>query len=160
MVRLTSGTVDRMTRQIPSVCWQAVRLLLLVSLPGVVSCSTPASPTFGTVSAASLAGVWKLEIVQRTGGPALATPADAAYTLSFSGTTVSARVDCNTCVGTFSIVGDAITISPVLACTRAACPTSAFGVIYEGLLAGESRVGVSGQTMVLNSSRGQLRFTR
>lgn len=125
------------------------------------ACATPASPTFGTVSAAGLAGTWKLKIVQRTGGPAIATPSDAVYTLTvLDGSTLSARADCNTCTGSFSIVGDVITVSPVLACTRALCPTSTIETIYESLLAGENRIGVLEQTMVLNSARGQLRFTR
>ncbi|MGC4085525.1 MAG: META domain-containing protein [Vicinamibacterales bacterium] len=137
-----------------------VRACLLLSVFVLGGCSSPASPTFGTVSAAGLEGVWTLEIIQRAGGPALATPRNAVYTLTFRSGTVLAQADCNTCVGTFTMVGDAVTISPALACTRAACPTSDFEVIYEALLPGESRVGVSEQTMVLNSSRGQLRFTR
>lgn len=124
-------------------------------------CATPASPTFGTVSAAGLAGTWKLQIVQRTGGPAIATPSDAVYTLTvLDGSTLSAHADCNTCSGSFTIVGDVITVSPVLACTRALCPTSTIETIYESLLTGENRIGVLEQTMVLNSARGQLRFTR
>ena len=90
---------------------------------------------FGTVSAAGLAGTWKLQIVQRTGGPAIATPSDAVYTLTvLDGSTLSAHADCNTCSGSFTIVGDVITVSPVLACTRALCPTSTIETIYESLL--------------------------
>lgn len=139
---------------------RVARVTLLACALAVAGCSSPASPTFGTVSPAGLEGVWTLEIVQRSGGPAIATPANATYTLSFSGNSVSARADCNTCIGSYTMVGDAITISPTLACTRASCPTAAFEVIYEALLAGESRVGVSEKTMVLNSARGQLRFAR
>lgn len=145
-------------RQIRHVLSLAV--LLTAPLVGV-GCSTPASPTFGTVSAAGLAGTWKLQIVQRTGGPAIAIPSDAPYTLTIlDGAALSARADCNTCSGTFRIVGDAITVSSVLACTRALCPTSTIEAIYTSLLQGENRIGVLEQTMVLNSSRGQLRFTR
>ena len=67
------------------------------------------------MSPAGLEGVWKLQIVQRAGGPALATPANAAYTLIFSGSTVTAHADCNTCAGSYTMVGDAITIAS--ACT-------------------------------------------
>lgn len=137
----------------------ALALVLACAL-GAAGCATPASPTFATVSAAGLAGPWKLEILQRTGGPAIAVPPNTVYTLTFADSLVSVRADCNTCVGSFTIVGDAITLPPVLACTRAACDTSTIEVIYTALLQGESRVGVSGQTMVLNSARGQLRFTR
>jgi heat shock protein HslJ len=134
---------------------------LLVTSLALAGCATPASPTFGTVSAAGLAGTWKLQIVQRTGGPAIAIPSDAVYTLTvLDRSTLSARADCNTCTGSFTIVGDVITVSPVLACTRAFCATSTIETIYESLLAGENRIGVLKQTMVLNSSRGQLRFTR
>lgn len=137
-----------------------VRAVLMACLVTVTGCATPESPTLGTVSTAGLAGTWRLNMVQRTGGPALAATAGRTYSLSFNSNTVSAHVDCNTCVGSFTLVGDALTISPVLACTRAACPPQEFAAAYEALLPGTSQVSVSGANMVLSSSRGQLYFTR
>ncbi|MBS1817649.1 MAG: META domain-containing protein [Acidobacteria bacterium] len=144
----------------PLAAARAVCALLLLSTLGFSGCASPASPTFGTVSAEGLAGTWTLQILQQAGGPAIAAPSEASYSLTFSGNRVSALADCNTCSGSFTIVGDAVTISPVLACTRALCKTAPFEQLYTVMLAGESRVGVSGKLMVLNSARGQLRFTK
>jgi heat shock protein HslJ len=49
---------------------------------------------------------------------------------------------------------------PLLACTRAACPTMAFENTYTKLLGGESTVSLSGRTLVMTSPRGVLRFKR
>jgi hypothetical protein len=51
-------------------------------------------------------------------------------------------------------------MGPLLACTRAACPTMAFESTYEMLLSGSSTGTLLGSALVLSSSRGILRFTR
>lgn len=125
------------------------------------ACSTPASPTIGTVSPQGLAGAWRLELLQPFGQGAVLTPAGATYTLTLAASgSVSTRVDCNTCGGTFTLVGDSLTVSSPLGCTRAACATASFESLYTRILAGESTVGISGSTMALVSSRGLLRFDR
>jgi heat shock protein HslJ len=139
----------------------ALRALLIACAFCLAGCSTSStSPTFGTISAASLSGVWKLQVLKQSGQPAIAAPAEASYSMTIEGDAVSFRADCNVCNGRFTLVGDSITISSSLACTRAACPTQSFEVIYTALVAGESRVDVSGTTLMLNSSRGMLQFTR
>ena len=67
------------------------------------ACSTPASPTIGTVSPQGLAGAWRLELLQPFGQGAVLTPAGATYTLTLAASgSVSTRVDCNTCGGTYA----------------------------------------------------------
>lgn len=121
----------------------------------------PQSPTVGTISPQGLAGTWRLELLQPYGQGAVLTPSAATYTLTLTaGGTLSSRVDCNTCGSTFTLVGDSLTVAPLLTCTLAACSTASFEAMYTRILAGESTVGISGSTMALVSSRGLLRFNR
>jgi heat shock protein HslJ len=125
------------------------------------ACATSStSPTIGTISMAGLSGTWRLQLLQPAGQGAQLTPANATYTLTLSNGSASVHADCNSCVGTFTLVGDALTLASGLACTRAACPTQAFEALYTKILDGASTVGISGSTMTLVSTRGVLRLTR
>jgi heat shock protein HslJ len=65
---------------------------------------------------------WQLVSIQTTAQPAVIVPDPTRYTVRFgSDGSVSARVDCNRCGGRYRVDGAALTINPVLACTRAAC---------------------------------------
>jgi heat shock protein HslJ len=143
--------------------WAFILMTLLVA-----GCSGPAtsptSPSAGggslTLTTDQVTGTWVLAAIQRAGQPEQSRPADATYTLSFADGRLSTRADCNTCSGTFSVSGQTLTAGPALACTRAACPTMAFEAAYVGVLSGDSTVTLTGNTLVLTSARGVLRFTR
>lgn len=126
--------------------------------------STPTSPSAGSgslaLTAGQLAGTWTLTSMQVAGQAVQAAPAGATYNLSFADNRLSTRVDCNTCVGTFALSGNTLTAGPALACTRAACPTMAFETAYTSILSGDSTVALSGNTLVLSSTRGALYFSR
>ena len=64
------------------------------------------------------------------------------------------------CGGAFVLSGQTMTAGPALACTRAACSTMAFENVYTSLLAGDSTVALSGNSLTLSSARGVLRFSR
>jgi heat shock protein HslJ len=143
----------------------AVAILLTASL--TVACSesssTPTSPTASSgpssaLTASQIAGSWTLVSVQVDGQAAQAAP--SGYSLTLGEGQLSTRVDCNTCSGRFTVEGQFLTAGPALACTRAACATMAFETAYTGVLSGQSTVTASGNTLVLSSSRGTLRFTR
>ncbi len=145
-------------------------LLSVFILIGVLSggCSgsatNPTSPSAAggslALTADQVAGTWTLASIQPAGQAEQSRPADATYTLSFADGRLSTRADCNTCSGSFTISGQTLTAGPALACTRAACPTMAFETAYTSILGGESSVAITGNTLVLTSSRGVLRFTR
>ena len=123
--------------------------------------SHPESPTIGTISPQGLAGSWRLELLQPYGQGAVLTPTSTTYTLTLTSSgTLSTRADCNTCGATFTLVGDSLTVAPLLTCTLAACSTASFQAMYTRILTGESTVGIAGSTMALVSSRGLLRFNR
>lgn len=139
-----------------------LRALLLLGAVATSACGElPASPTIGTISADGLSGQWRLELLQPAGQGAILAPAGSTYTLDLDGGRASVRADCNTCTGQVRLVGDVVSVSP-LACTRALCPTAEFEAIYTRLLAGDSRVTVSGpdRSVTFSSSRGFLRFRR
>lgn len=120
--------------------------------------SVSGSPVAPTVD--QLAGTWNLVSIQPAGEPEQATPPGANYTLTFTDGRLSTRVDCNVCNGVFMLSGQTLTAGPALACTRAACPTMGFESGYTRLLSGDSNLAVAGNTLVLTSPRGVLRFIR
>lgn len=135
-------------------------LMSLFVVTSLVAGCSGSSTRPSSVTAGQLAGDWNLASIQPTGQPPQATPAGSTYTLSFSDGRLSTRLDCNTCGGASVLSGQTLTAGPVLACTRAACPTTAFGDAYVGLLSGESTVALTGGNLVLSSARGVLRLMR
>jgi heat shock protein HslJ len=123
------------------------------------SSSTPTSPV-SAITPEQLAATWNLVSIQPTGQREQATPAGVPYTLTFADSRLSTRVDCNTCSGAFTLSGETLTAGPALACTRAACRTMAFENAYTTVLTGQSGITLSGNTLVLSSGRGVVRFTR
>ena len=141
---------------------------LLVSLSFVASfapgCSgstaTLTSPSSLDVTAPQLPGTWNLVSIRPAGQAEQAKPSGASYTLTLVDGRLTTRADCNTCGGTYTLNGQTLMAAPLMACTRAACPTMAFENTYMKLLAGESTVSLSGSNVELTSTRGVLRFTR
>ena len=144
-------------------------MVFVVAAPLSYGCSNtsslPTSPSSTSgggqaLTADSLDGTWQLVSIQPSNEIEQSTPAGATYTLTFTNDRVSTRADCNTCVGTFALTGQTLTVGPALACTRAACPTAKFENTYTSLLAGDSTIARSGDVLVLSSERGTLRFGR
>jgi len=110
------------------------------------------------VTASQVVGSWTLVSMQREGQAAQQAP--TGYTLTLGDGQLSTRVDCNTCAGRYTIADAVLTVGPTLACTRAACATMAFESAYTEVLSGQSTVTASGNSLVLTSPRGVLRFVR
>ena len=145
-------------------------LVVVASLTSLVaacadSSLAPTSPSSvsnapKTLTSDQLAGTWNLVSIQPAGQAEQAVPSGAAYALTFADGRLSTRADCNVCGGAFKLAGETLTAGPNLACTRAACPTMEFESIYTSLLSGDSTVTLSGNSLVLSSTRGVLRFSR
>lgn len=138
----------------------SLSLLIATSLVAACSESSSTPTSASSVTADQLTGVWNVLSVQATGQPEQATPAGASYTLTFANGRLSTRLDCNTCSGAFALSRQTLTVGPVLACTRAACPTMAYGDAYISVLSGDSTLTLVGGTLVLSSARGVVRFMR
>ena len=149
---------------------KAVRSLVSVMFVALlaVGCSgsspAPTSPSSADSSldltVSQFPGTWNLVSIQPAGEAEQARPSGASYTVTFAEGRLSTRADCNSCGGTYRLTGQTLIASPLLACTRAACATMPFENDYTRLLAGESTVSLTGDTLVLASPRGVLRFTR
>ena len=124
------------------------------------STATLTSPSSLDVTAPQLPGTWNLVSIRPAGQAEQAKPSGASYTLTLIDGRLSTRADCNTCGGTYTLNGQTFMAAPLMACTRAACPTMAFENTYMKLLSGESTVSLSGGNVELTSPRGVLRFTR
>jgi heat shock protein HslJ len=144
----------------------ALGMIASLSVGCTESLSTPTSPSAaaGTAGAAltadQLTGTWNLVSIQPTDQGVQLTPPGATYTLSFATGRLSTTADCNSCSAAFTLAGRTLTAGPLLACTRAACPTMAFENLYISLLSGESTATVSAGALVLSSDRGLLRFAQ
>ena len=143
-----------------------IGLIIVASL--AVGCagssSSPTSPSSDggplTITSNQLAGTWNLVSMRPAGQADQPTPSGATYVLTFAAGRLSTRVDCNMCNGVFTLSGQTLTAGPALACTRAACSTMPFENVYTSLLGGDSTVTLSGDTLVLSSARGVMRFAR
>jgi heat shock protein HslJ len=129
------------------------------------SSSTLTSPSSSdkssqVVTTDQMAGTWRLVSIQPASQAAQPTPSGASYTLTLTDGRISTKADCNVCGGSFSLSGQTLLIGPLLACTRAACPTMSFESAYTRLLDGEHTVTTSKEALVLASSRGVARFMR
>ena len=144
-------------------------LVVLASLASLVaSCAdstaptSPSSVTGGshTLTTDQLTGTWNLVSIQSASQAEQAVPLGASYVLTFAEGRLSTRADCNVCNSAFKLSGQTLSAGPAFACTRAACPTMAFEGTYTTLLSGDSTVTLPGNTLVLSSARGVLRFAR
>ena len=144
-----------------------IAVFVLIACAGV-SCSgasaSPTSPSSGlgplALTADGLAGTWTLTSLQPAGSAERATPEGTTYNATFENGRMSIRADCNVCSGAASVSSTAVVVSPVLACTRAACRTMDFEMLYESLLPGDNAATLDGRSLTLSSSRGRLTFTR
>lgn len=133
-----------------------MRITLFLFALAFAACSTtPSSP-----SSSVLNGTWRITSIQPGSQPVQAAPAGVVYEVTFEGSRLTARVDCNTCNGSFLMNGPELMIGPALACTRAACATAAFESSVVNLLPGSHQISTTATTMTLNSGRGSLTLAR
>ena len=140
---------------------------LLVGLSFVASFALGCSGSTPTLTSASslaptapqLPGTWNLSRFDRRGGRAGQTVRRQLHTNPVDGR-LSTRADGNICGGNYTLNGQTLMAAPLMARTRAACPTMAFENTYMKLLAGESTVSLSGGTLEFTSPRGVLHFTQ
>ena len=112
------------------------------------------------LTAGQIAGTWTLSSMQPAGEAEQSAPAGASYALVLADEHASTTADCNVCGGNLVVDGQTLTVGPLLACTRAACPTMAFENTYVSILSGASAARADANALTLTSSRGVLRFRR
>jgi heat shock protein HslJ len=109
----------------------------------------------------SLVGRWQLETLEGADGRPVAVPAPERFTVEFGPDgRVAIRADCNTCSGTYQADGNLLTIGPLLACTRAACPSAPVDQQYVAALTGTAVYDVRGDRLTIRSQAGSLQLSR
>ena len=134
------------------------RLAALLLSAVLASCSSDSltAPT----SAAQLDGTWRL--FQMTSGDGVHNEDLTAgrFNVVISGSTLTAKADCNSCSGTSTLSGATLTIGP-LGCTFALCASESIASRFTGLLTGALTVRVNDRLLQLNDAQGgELRFEK
>ena len=133
-----------------------LRKALLLTVLVVAACSddSPTSPS------ESLNGEWRIISIQPPSQAVQTAPVGAQYQVAFADGRASARVDCNTCTGSFVLNGNMLTVGPALACTRAACATASYESAVVAMLSGEHQIATTLHNLTLTSSRGTILLQR
>jgi heat shock protein HslJ len=127
--------------------------LVLVAL-GLAGCGDSDSDE----SARLVNVTWQLQAIERDSGEVVRVDDPTRYTVRFGEDgRLTARSDCNNCVGTYRVDGSTLVIGP-LGCTRAACPPGSLGSAYATALSTVSSFAVSGGELVLTFAGGRLRY--
>ena len=141
------------------------RLALFLPLLTLTACGggstlAPGTPPGGPSPADLTGPTWRLQSLQRAGGPLVVIEAPDRFTLRLEATTgqASVRADCNSCGGRYALDGPRLEVK-ALACTLIACQGS-LDADYLALLGGATRASTETGGLVLASDRGTLRFTR
>jgi heat shock protein HslJ len=101
--------------------------------------------------------LWRLQSLQRADASVITPPA-ATFTLRFADEgRLEIRADCNGCGGNYTLSGEAMSAGPFI-CTLAFCPTAPFDSEYVHLVDAATTVERNGDTLILRSPDGVLRF--
>ena len=134
------------------------RLAALLLSAALASCSNDSltAPT----SAAQLDGTWRLFQMTSSAGVHNEDLNAGRFNVVISGSTLTAKADCNSCSGTSTLSGATLTVSP-LACTFALCASEPIASRFTGLLTGALTVRVNDRLLQLNDAQGgELRFEK
>ena len=107
-----------------------------------------------------MAGTWTLTAQQPTGQSAVTPPDGVVFSIEIVDGRAAVRADCNRCNGLAAVGENTVTVGPLMACTRAFCPSAPLDDAFLKLLSGESAATIDGDTLILRSDRGVLRFRR
>jgi heat shock protein HslJ len=111
--------------------------------------------------ASQLQGKWRLQRIEKTGGPGVAVQEPDRFVADFtSDSRVQLVADCNRCAAGYTAGANSLSVSP-MACTRAYCSTTApMDTDFAGLVGAASYWSVSGGQLKLSSSQGSLFLAR
>ena len=126
----------------------------------VAACSGPTGPSTPALSTEQIAGTWTLTAQQPAGQGEIVPPAGVVFSMEIIDGRAAVRADCNRCNGAAAVGDSTVTVGPLMACTRAFCPSAPLDDTFLKLLSGDSTATIAGDTLTLRSDRGVLRFRR
>ncbi len=125
-------------------------MFLLLGLLALTACDQATLPS----EIDGTQGSWAL---QSLGSQPISDPQN--YTVRFnSDGLLSARADCNNCTGTYEVSGNLMSISELLACTRAYCGEDSLDREYINALTSVSRYVRQGSRLELEYAGGTMTF--
>ena len=126
-------------------------MILLLGLFALTACDQATLPS----EVDGTQGVWAL---QTLGSAQIPDPQN--YTVRF-GTDglLSARADCNNCTGSYEVSGNLLSISEILACTRAYCGEDSLDREYIIALTSASQYVRRGSRLEIEYAGGTMTFT-
>jgi heat shock protein HslJ len=136
-------------------------LMVAVASVGSLACSSSGSLAgsgTATLTPERVGGAWTLLTLQPPGQPVVGPPTGANFSMEIAGGRVAVQADCNRCSGNAIVRATALTVGPVLACTRALCSSAPFDDTFLQVLSGESLASIEGDVLTLRGERGVLRF--
>ena len=104
--------------------------------------------------------VWRLASIEAAGTAPIIVPDPERYTIQFleSGR-VSVRADCNSCGGSYTLAGTALSLGP-LACTRAFCGATSLDGAFTQALGQARSLARRGAELYLQGDGRVLRFRK
>jgi heat shock protein HslJ len=132
----------------------ASALALAITLAGCAGDATRVtnpSPLDGTA--------WRLSRLERADHTVVTITDPDRYTLSFAGSRLSIRSDCNRCSGTYQLTSAVFTVGP-LACTKAFCGEASLDSEYSTMVSDARSLQLDDDALVVRPPRGTLRYTR
>ena len=129
--------------------------VVAIGLAALVTASCGESPT----SPSDLVGrMWRLVAIEPATGSSIAVTEGSRYWIEFlTDTRISARADCNTCSGSYTLSGNAVSIGP-LACTRAFCGETSLDTAFTQGLSDAREVTLDEQLLQIKSPAATLKF--
>ena len=102
--------------------------------------------------------MWRLVAIEPATGPSIAVADGSRYWIEFlTETRLSARADCNTCSGSYTLSGTTVTIGP-LACTRAFCGEASLDTLFTQGLTDARELTLDEQLLQIKSPTTTLKF--
>ncbi len=129
---------------------KCIGITLLLGLLAFTACDEATSPS----DLEETQGLWAL---QTLGNAQIPDPKN--YTVRFGADgRLSARADCNNCTGTYEVSGNLLSISEILACTRAYCGEDSLDMEYIHALTNASRFARRGSRLDVDYADGTMVF--
>ena len=126
--------------------------LMLVAVTVMGCGDSPTSPSDLTDR------TWRLVSIEPESGPATVVTDQLRYWVEFlDETRLSARADCNTCTGGYSVSGTTASIGP-LACTRAFCGETSLDTVFVQGLTDATTISIDEQLLEIKSAARTLKF--
>jgi heat shock protein HslJ len=129
-------------------------LLILLLCVTVTSCDddNPTGPS------SIMEVTWKLQTIELAGSAAITVPNPDEYTLRLEDDgRANVRADCNTCSGSYTLNGSALSFSN-MACTLIACAPPSLDTNYAQALQNVRTATVDGSQLVVTGTGFTLRF--